>query len=67
MNLFKRAVAGAALAVASVTAFAAPTDYTTMVNTVDFSTVITGLLAIGAVIMAVMVVRKGIRMIMGML
>lgn len=67
MKLLSKLVAGAGLTVASVSAFAVPTDYTGLVATVDFSTVITGLLAIGAVIMAVIVVRKGIRLIMGML
>lgn len=42
------------------------TDYTSLTTAVDFSSVETSLLAVGAVIVGILVVRKGIRWILGM-
>jgi len=76
MKLLKKAVARIAVlaafavaSVASVPALAAstPVDYTTMTSQVDFGTVITGFLAIGAVIMFMYVAYKGITLVIGML
>lgn len=41
-------------------------DYSSLTGAVNFGSVITGLLAVGAIIVAVLVARKGIRWIMGM-
>lgn len=46
------------------TAFAAAPDYTTVTAAVDFGSVVTGLLAIGALIAAIMAARKGLRILL---
>lgn len=43
----------------------AATDYSTLTNAVDFASVITALLAVAAVLVGVLIVRKGIRFVMG--
>lgn len=70
MKLFNKAKAVVALAVLTAVSFgavAAPPDYTTMTSQVDFGTVITGFLAIGAILMVMYVAHKGVKLIIGML
>lgn len=45
----------------------AVTDYTGITTAVDFSGVITGILAVAALIAAVLVVKRGVKMLLGMI
>ena len=45
--------------------FAAAPDFTTLTAGVDFSTVITGILAVSALLAVVLVVRKGAKLVLG--
>jgi len=60
-------VAGiAASSFAALPAFAQnSTDYSGLTGAVDFTAVVTALLAVAALVAAVLVVRKGIRFILG--
>ena len=58
-------VVGASSAVASVGAFAAAPDFTTLTGAVDFSTVGAAILAIAALLAVPLVIRKGSRMVLG--
>jgi hypothetical protein len=66
-NLMKR-VGIVSLATASVGAFAAPApvDYTQLTSSVDFSGVITAILAIAVILCAVYVARTGVRFVLNM-
>lgn len=60
----------AALALVAAPAFATPgtgADYSTLTAAVDWSTAITGMMAVAAVVAGVLVVRKGIRFVLGMI
>lgn len=48
-------------------AYATGPDYTSLTAAVDFSGVITAILAVAALLAAVYVVRKGIRLVLGSL
>jgi hypothetical protein len=64
----KTAVFAVVLAVLGLgQAFAVGTDYSTITAAVDWSTVITGILAIAALIAAVLVVKRGAKMLLGMI
>jgi hypothetical protein len=51
----------------SVSSFASQADFTSLTGAVTFSNVITALLAIGAIMAALYVARKGVYLILGML
>ena len=55
------------LAFLSFGALAAEADYTTLTGSVSFVNVIAAILAIGVILMAVYVVWKGVKMVIGML
>ena len=55
------------LAILALPALAVAPDYTTLTSSVDFGSVITGILALAAVIMGVYVVVKGVKFLFGML
>lgn len=59
------ALVGFSLAMAGVGAHAAPIDLSTLTGAVDFSTVITGIVAIGALLMGVAVAQVAVRKIIG--
>lgn len=73
-NLVKRAVSSVlvlvgfmgASAFATTTTTTAP-DYSSIISGVDFSTVITGVISVAAVIAGVLVARKGARLLLGMI
>jgi hypothetical protein len=46
-------------------ALAAQTNYSTLTSAVDFSAAITAIMAVAALVAAVLVVRKGIRFVLG--
>lgn len=48
-------------------AMATPQSYATLTDAVDWSTAITAILAVAALLAAVLVVRKGIRFVLGMI
>lgn len=48
-------------------ALAAQANYSTITSAVDWSTAITALMAVAALVAAVLVVRKGIRFVLGAL
>lgn len=52
---------------APVASFATPSDYQAIVDAVDWTDVITGVGAIAALIAAVLIVRKGSRMLLSFL
>ena len=56
-----------AIATLALPALAVAPDYTTLTSSVDFGSVITGILALAAVIMGVYVVVKGVKFLFGML
>jgi len=56
-----------AIAILSLPALAVAPDYTTLTSSVDFTSVIAGILALAAVIMGVHVVVKGVKFLFGML
>lgn len=58
---------GSAFTAAAVPAAAQATgqDYSTLTSAVDFSTVITAIMAVAALLLAVLVVRKGVRFVLG--
>ena len=56
-----------ALAVSVLAASPAAANYSGLTSAVDFSAVITALLAVAAVIVGVLIVRKGIRFVLGAL
>lgn len=58
---------GGAVALAAGNVSAAPTDFTSLTTAVDFSTVITAILAIGAIMATVYVAWKGVKMVLGAL
>lgn len=68
-KLKKLAAAGALLALSAGQAMATPTttDYDAIVAAVDWGDVITGIGAVGALIAAVLVVRRGTRMLLSMI
>ena len=51
----------------SVTASAQQADFTSLTNAVTFTNVVTALLAIGAILAALYVARKGVYLVLGML
>lgn len=70
LNVKSRLVAVAALLAASVTpaAFAGGgggTDYSELVDAVDFSTVATGVLGVAAALIVVYITIKGVKLMMG--
>lgn len=69
--MMKKLAAMVALAAAmiGVPALATPTatDYSTLTAAVDWSTAITALMAVAALVAGVLVVRKGIRFVLGAL
>ena len=67
LNKAKACLALLVLTAVSFGAAAVPPDYTTMTSQVDFTTVITGFLAIGAILMVMYVAHKGVKLIIGML
>jgi hypothetical protein len=68
LNRFWKYGAGLALVALSGSAFATPTsDYQAIVDAVDWTDVITGVGAIAALIAAVLIVRKGSRMLLSFL
>lgn len=60
-------VSGAALTVATGSAFAVGPDFTSLTSAVDFSTVGTAVLAIAALLAVPLVIRKGARMVLSAL
>lgn len=65
---FNKTALASALALASATpAFAVGTDYSTLTGAVDFSTVGTALLAIGALMMVPKVAKWGINKVLSMI
>lgn len=66
-KFLNRAALAAAAATLSGGAFAVGTDYSSLTSAVDFSTVGTALLAIGAVIMVPKVVKWGVRKVLSMI
>lgn len=56
-----------ALSMAGAASAATPSDYQAIVDAVDWSDVITGIGAIAALIAAVLIVRKGSRMLLSFL
>jgi len=77
MNLKKKvllgvAVASTAVLAAPVFAQAAPTgassvDFTSLTSSIDFSTVVTGILAVAAIMIGVYVAIKGAKILMSMI
>ena len=70
MKLFKKAVAIVSVlfvAALALPALAVAPDYTTMTSAVVFDGVITAFLAIGAVLMGMYVVWKGVKLTINML
>ena len=59
--------AGIATAAALPAAAEAQTNYSTLTSAVDFSGAITAILAVAALVAAVLVIRKGIRFVLGAL
>lgn len=57
-------VAGFALTVATGSAFAVGPDFSSLTAAVDFSTVGTAILAVGALLAVPLVIRKGARMVL---
>jgi len=57
----------AATSLVAVPAFAVPQSYTTLTEAVDWSTAITAIMAVAALLAAVLVVRKGIKFVLGMI
>lgn len=64
-NLRQKLALVAAFSVASVSAFAAGPDLSTITAAVDFGTVTTALLGVGASIIVVYIAWKGAKMIIG--
>lgn len=64
---FNRALAASAAALAAASSFAAGPDFTTLTTAVDFSTVGTAILAIGALMVVPKVVRWGTGRVLAML
>ena len=66
---FLKSAAAASLVTALVaqSAFAAAPDYSTLTADVDWSTVVTGLLAVGALLAAVLAAKKGVRMLLSLI
>lgn len=63
---FLALIAAPASMLAAAPAFAQnATDYSTLTSAVDFSSVKTALLAVAAILVGVLIVRKGIRFVMG--
>lgn len=62
-----RALVVAALSAAAVSAQAAGTDFSTLTSAVDFGTVVTALVAIGAVLMLPKVAKFGITKVLSMI
>lgn len=56
-----------ALIVSTTPALATNTDYSTLTSAVDWSSAITALMAVAALVAAVLVVRKGIGFVLGMI
>lgn len=57
-----------AVAASSVPALAqSATDYSTLTDAVDWSSAITAIMAVAAVLAGVLVVRKGVRFVLGMI
>lgn len=68
MKNFKRFGLGLVALVGAAAAHATPTtDYDAIVSAVDWSDVVTGIGAIAALIAAVLVVKRGAKMLLGML
>ncbi|EPR17568.1 hypothetical protein M527_16030 [Sphingobium indicum IP26] len=65
MNKLSASLGAAALAAASAPAFAAGPDFTSLTGAVDATTLVTGLLAVGAIMIAPRLARMGIRWING--
>lgn len=64
-NFLRKFAVGLTALVASGAALATPAgDYDAIVDAVDWSAVITGIGAIGALIAAVLIVRKGTKMLL---
>ena len=65
--MLKKLFAAAAVAVAAPSVFAAdPVDYSTLTNSLDFSTVATGAMAIGAAVIGMYAAIKGVKIVIGM-
>ncbi|WP_243217584.1 hypothetical protein [Methylobacter sp. S3L5C] len=64
MKNYLKFVAGAVLAVSSVSAFAVGPDFSTLTAAVDFSTVGTAVLAIAALLALPLVIKKGAKMVL---
>ncbi|WP_243217578.1 hypothetical protein [Methylobacter sp. S3L5C] len=64
MKNYLKFVAGAVLAVSSVSAFAVGPDFTPLTAAVDFSTVGTAVLAIAALLALPLVIKKGAKMVL---
>lgn len=62
----RQIVAGSALVLAAGSAMAAGPDYASLTTGLDWSTAITGILAIGALLIGVYAAIKGAKMIIGM-
>jgi hypothetical protein len=67
MRLLKTATASALLLTVAAPAFAVPQSYATLTDAVDWSTAITAIMAVAALLAAVLVVRKGIKFVLGMI
>jgi len=65
--MLKKLFATAAVAVTAPAVFAAdPVDYSTLTSSLDFSTVATGALAIGAAVIGMYAAIKGVKIVIGM-
>lgn len=61
--MFKKLGLGALLATVGINSYAVGTDLTSLTTAVDFSTVITAILAVAAIMVGVYVVWKGAKMV----
>lgn len=67
MRFNKSALASALALAATAPAFAVGTDYSSLTSAVDFSTVGTALVAIGAIIMVPKVAKWGVNKVLSMI
>ena len=61
----RKLILAAGLATAAATPALAQQNYSTLTSAVDFSSAITAIMAVAALVAAVLVVRKGIRFVLG--
>ncbi|MDR1350617.1 MAG: hypothetical protein LBJ59_07580 [Zoogloeaceae bacterium] len=64
MNLIKKVVAGLGAAIASVSAFAAGPDMSTLTDSIDFGTVTTAILGAAGALIVVYIAWKGAKIVL---